>query len=174
MLAEVRNSNVCWCCFFVILNLKEQSPRDQKTVLHQTSQLGESGFDSLLVRVLNNGVASCHLKPEMTEPSRSKKHVVSTAAIGAERFDSAVVCWQKFETATSAGVAFCHPKPEGKKTLEIKKHVLYRLLQLGHSVFDSFVVCSLSFERIERGRAGLYLNHPQPLTLRLQAGQFLA
>ena len=39
-------------------------------------------------------------------PQDQKKHVVSKIAIGAERFDSVVVCWQKFETATSAGVAF--------------------------------------------------------------------
>ena len=147
----------------VILNLKGQSPQDQKSMLYQQS-IGAERFDSVVVcwqkfetatsagvafchpkpeksraleikkpccikhrswvravlivfwyagRVLNNGVASCHPKPERTEPSRSKKHVVSTVAIGAERFDSVVVCWQKFETATSAGVAFCHPKPEG-------------------------------------------------------------
>ena len=141
----------------VILNLKGQSPQDQKNMLYQKLQLGQSGLtvlwyagrssqqQRLLVllfchpkpekgraleikkpccvkhrswvravltvfwyagRVLNNGVASCHPKPERTEPSRSKKHVVSKIAIGAERFDSVVVCWQKFETATSAGVAF--------------------------------------------------------------------
>ena len=146
----------------VILNLKGQSPQDQKNMLYQKLQVGQltvlwyagrsSKQQRLLVllfchpkpeksraleikkpccikhrswvravltvfwyagRVLNNGVASCHPKPERTEPSRSKNHVVSTVAIGAERFDSVVVCWQKFETATSAGVAFCHPKPEG-------------------------------------------------------------
>ena len=39
--------------FLVILNLKEQSPPDQKNVLYQLLQLGKNSFDSFVACWLN-------------------------------------------------------------------------------------------------------------------------
>ena len=78
--------------FFVILDLKEQGPRDQKRTLYLILQSGQSGFDGFcgmlaeFQRVVSAGVAFCHPKLEKTKPARSKKHAVSSFAVGADRF----------------------------------------------------------------------------------------
>ena len=60
----------------VMLNLKEQSPPDQKHVLYQLLQLGQSSFDSIVVCWLNFESAipaSCRPRPEGTKPLRIPK-----------------------------------------------------------------------------------------------------
>ena len=56
----------------VILNLKEQSPPDQKNVLYQLLQLGKNSFDSFAACWLNfestiPASASCRPRPEGTK-----------------------------------------------------------------------------------------------------------
>ena len=77
-----------------------------------------------------------------TLKKKIEKRVVSSSAVGAERFWSIVVCWLIFERVMSAGVASCHPKPERTKLWRSKKRAVSNL-QLGQIGFDRFLVCWL-------------------------------
>ena len=72
----------------VILNLKGQSPQDQKNMLDQKLQLGQSGLTVLWYAGRSSKqqrllvLFFCHPKPERAEPSRSKSRAVSNIAVG--------------------------------------------------------------------------------------------
>ena len=48
MLAEFLKEQCLLVLLFVILNLKERSPRDQQNVLYQVLQLGKNSFCGML------------------------------------------------------------------------------------------------------------------------------
>ena len=58
----------------------------------------------------------------------------SSFQLGQSGFDSIVVCWENFETATSGGVASCHPKLERTKPSKSKKRAL-SILAIGAEGF---------------------------------------
>ena len=76
----------------VILNLKGQSPQDQKSMLYQQLLLGQSGLTVLWYagrslkqqRLLVLLFVILNLKEQ--SPRDQKARVVSTLAVGAERF----------------------------------------------------------------------------------------
>ena len=88
----------------VILNLKGQSPQDQKNMLYQKLQLGQSGLTVLWYAGRSSKqqrllvLLFCHPKPEKEQSPRDQKTVLyQTSQLGESGFDSFLVCWPSFE-----------------------------------------------------------------------------
>ena len=58
----------------------------------------------------------------------------SSFQLGQSGFDSILVCWENFETATSGGVASCHPKPK-EQSLRDQKNRALSILAVGAEGF---------------------------------------
>ena len=117
----------------VVLDLKEKTFKDPKNMLYSSFQLGQSGFDSIVVcwenfeTATSGGVASFHPKPKEQSLPRSKKSCFINFCSWGRGVLTVLWYAGNSERAVSAGVASCHPKPERAKPSRSKARVVSTL-----------------------------------------------